>query len=89
MGKRIFTNKMTFIHTIHANQRLKTRGIPPPDKSQCLPVGKKIRRRIAQLCPDNGCNLKEYIYFRNREGGVYVTKQIDAGVYLLITAFKV
>ena len=52
-------------------------------------VGKRTRRIIRQTCLDKGCDLDEYIYFRNNRKEIFVTKQLNAGEYLLITAFKI
>ena len=80
---------MKFIHTTHAQSRMKTRGINPPDGQTLTNVGKRTRRIIRQTCPDKGCDLDEYIYFRNNRKEIFVTKQLNAGEYLLITAFKI
>ena len=81
--------KMTFIETTHAANRLKTRGISSPNGQRLVSVGRGTRRRIRQTCPDMGCDLDEYTYFRNKQKHIFVTKQISKDVYLLITAFKI
>lgn len=79
--------------TKHAKQRLSERNIKPPKGTILYPVGKKTRRRIRESCECHGCNTVDYIYFMTRGGKIedlfiYVCKQLDAGVFLLITAFK-
>lgn len=82
-----------FTHTKHADEQLKLRNIEVPKGKVLCAAGRKTRQMIRNSCKGKGYD-SEYIYLMNRNNGkkypivVYVCKQTEIGVLLLITAFK-
>ena len=87
---------MKFYPTQHAIQRMRARGIEPPDfyKMTMKPAGKKMRRQIRESCKLTGTqNDKIYWVRRQHQDGkkiltVYVCIQTGIAEYTVITAFK-
>jgi len=78
---------MIFHATHHAEKRMNERRIPYPRYSMNLkPAGKKIKRKIRELCPRHGI-VSSRIYWTHNNRFIYICEVLAAGRYLIVTAF--
>lgn len=78
---------MKFTLTEHASKRLLERCIPAPSDKLCLKAaGKKIKKLIREKCKLKGYEFDK-IYWVLNHRIVYVCQIVDAGEYIVITAF--
>lgn len=77
--------------TNHARDRIKERGIKDPNGVVLKPIKKKhwTKKRIKELCVLEGFK-NDYIYWKTKDNinTVYVCRQKDIGLYVVITAFN-
>ena len=81
-----------FTVTTHAKKRMKERNVPYPKKNSLKPLGRKTRKKVRDSCKSMGHDTRNFVYYmkevvcdNSKYLAVYVCKQIEIGLFNVIT----